>query len=241
MNRPGDDLPESPFPTPAELADIAPSRLFVPFESLGNNCEFGMVQRFSGYDPPGLFRNVGFDSAEMMVRALETGFDGMFDEGRYEFTLPHMWPDWRLDCHVHGFGFHTGIPSSIEKPSEAWSRKTRDSIRSFRFMKAKLLEELRIGEKIFVFRFNFDVPPEVMQRFHAALRRHGPGWLLHVTQDPSKPFGWTEKRADGFIVAAIARLMNELPQIIDSEAWRAIARASLAIAGASRHSAPASP
>lgn len=216
----------------SELDDAA--ELFEPFESVGNNCEFGLVQRLHGFDPPGLFRNAGFDSAEVIVKAIETSFAGMFDEGRYEFVLPPFWGDWRLDCHVHGIGFHTGIPASIELNSDAWIRKTSESIQTFRFLKRKLLEELRHEEKIFVFRFNFDVAPELIDRFHRAIRAHGPGWLLHVRQDPSKPFGWTQRQADGLIVAAIAKLMNELPQVIDMDAWRAIARASRTIVAASR-------
>jgi hypothetical protein len=210
------------------------SELFEPFESLGNNCEFGMVQRFSGFDPPGLFRNVGYMTPEIIVNAINTSFAGMFEEGRYEFTLPFMWPDWRLDCRVHGFVFHTGIPASVELNSQDWIRKTSDSIRTFRFLKAKLLEELREGEKIFVFRFDFDVGLELVKRLHAAIRAHGPGWLLYVKQDPSKEFGWTQQHADGLIVAAIAKLMNEIPQVIDSQAWQAIAKASRAIVAGNR-------
>jgi hypothetical protein len=210
------------------------SELFEPFESLGNNCEFGMVQRLNGFDPPGLFRNVGFMSPDIIVNAVNTSFTGMFDEGRYDFTLPFMWPDWRLGCQVHGFGFHTGIPAAVELNSDAWIRKTSESIRTFRFLKAKLLEELREGEKIFVFRFDFDVGMELVDRLHAAVCAHGPGWLLYVKQDPSKPFGWTQQHADRLIVAAIGKLMNELPQVIDMEAWRAIARTSRAIVVASR-------
>jgi hypothetical protein len=225
-----------PGPGESQFATVPAAHFFDPFESLGSNCEFGIVQRCSGYDPPGLFRNVGFTSAETIIRAIESNFDGMFDEGRYEFTRQFLWPDWRLDCHVHGFVFHTGIPVDLEVNSEAWLRKTSQSIQSFRFMKAKILEELREGEKIFVFRFELDVAPELVQRLHAAIRAHGPGWLLHVTQDASKPFGWTEKRSNGLIVAAIARLMTEFPLMIDFDAWRAIAEASLAIVASSRHS-----
>jgi hypothetical protein len=210
------------------------SELFEPFESLGNNCEFGMVQRFSGFDPPGLFRNVGYMTPQIIVDAINTGFADMFDEGRYEFTQPFMWPDWRLGCQVHGFGFHTGIPASLELNSDAWRRKTSESIRMFRFLKAKLLEELREGEKIFVFRFDHDVGMELVERLHAAIRAHGPGWLLYVKQDPSQPFGWTQLHAERLIVAAIGKLMNELPQVIDMEAWRAIAQTSRAIVAASR-------
>jgi hypothetical protein len=229
-----DDWSGSPYPAITELAGLPISRLLESFESLGNNCEFGMVQRFNGYDPPGLFRNAGFDSVEAIIRGIETSFDAMFDEGRYEFTLPPLWEDWRLDCQVYGLTFHTGIPASVERNSEAWTRKAGNSIRSYRFMKAKILDELRRGEKIFVFRFDFDVAPDLIGRLHAAIRRHGPGWLLHVVEDASKPFGWTEKRADGLIIAAMAKLMYGLPQVIDLDAWRAIARAALTIVATSQ-------
>jgi hypothetical protein len=36
-------------------------------EGIGNNCEFGIVQRYFGYDPPGLFRNVGFYSVKIII------------------------------------------------------------------------------------------------------------------------------------------------------------------------------
>jgi hypothetical protein len=233
----GELLSESPYPSVSEIADLPLPRLFEPFESLGNNCEFGMVQRFSGHDPPGLFRNAGLDSVEALIRGIDLGFEAMFDEGRYAFSLLPLWPDWRLDCKVFGFTFHTGIPAAVELNSEIWVRKCREAVRSFRFLKAKLLEELRQGEKIFVFRFDSPVETEVIHRLHYAIRRRGPGWLLHVVEDPSRPFGWTQKQAEGLIVAAMAKLMYGLPQVIDLEAWRAIARAALSIVATEHHSA----
>ena len=64
------------------------------FESLGNNCEFGIVQRSAGYDPPGLFRNVGFLDVEQIISAVSHNLEGMFEPGRYELTAPEGWLDW---------------------------------------------------------------------------------------------------------------------------------------------------
>jgi hypothetical protein len=214
-------------------ADTLPlNELFMPFESLGNNCEFGIVQRQAGYDPPGLFRNVGFLNVDAIISTISRNLEGMFDEGLYSFTLPDGWPDWRLDCMRYGFLFHTAIPASLSRDSEEWKKKARDTVASFRFLKRLFQEELRTGEKIFVFRFIAPLEPAQIERFVQAIRKHGPGWLLYVAQDPARPEGHVELVETGLLVATIDRLSNENPPQINSEAWANIARKAIALKAA---------
>jgi hypothetical protein len=216
-----------PQPTP-------PPDLFLNFESLGNNCELGIVQRHHGLDPPGLFRNVGFLSADQIVNTIENGLDGMFDDGRYRLTLPPNWPDWRLDCEIYGFGFHTSVPASLEHGSAEWVDREHKTIATFRFLKQKFIDDLQSGEKIFVFRFIQDVAPETIFRLHRAIRTYGDGWLLYVKPNPAEPFGWVERAEDGLLVGSLPRLSNEDPPQIDFANWEIIAQASLAIVEAAR-------
>lgn len=39
-----------------QRTDMLPSELVARFESLGDNCEFGLVQRHFGAEPVGVFR-----------------------------------------------------------------------------------------------------------------------------------------------------------------------------------------
>jgi hypothetical protein len=230
------DPPAFCLPTFEEIADLPPSRLLAPFESLGNNCELGVLQGFCRCNaPPGLFRFAAYDCLDTMVEALDTNLEGLFDEGSYRFTAPPGWTNWRLDCDSHGFIFHSDIPISVERNTDEWRRKSGECLRVYRFLKREVLEELRAGQKVFVCRFQSDVTADDIQRLHGAVRRHGPGWLLFVTQDRTKPFAWTEKRADGLIVAAIAHLVERFGiDDIDGTAWVAIARAALGIIASGR-------
>ena len=198
------------------------------FESLGNNCEFGIVQRAADYDPPGLFRNAGFLLTEQMIHAVEASFAGMFDEGRYVFSRPAGWPDCALDCRVFGFQFHTGIPNT-----ETDERVFAKAIGLFRFLKRKLLEDLQDAQKIFVYRHNeaAQTSDDMAGQLLSAMRRHGPNWLLLVREDarPERRFAWAEAAGDGLIHAGISRLSKENPPYVDFAAWEKIARIALAL------------
>jgi tetratricopeptide (TPR) repeat protein len=226
-------LPQASIDVPdlglGDIDSIPMSELYVPFEGLGNNCEFGIVQRKNGYDAPGLFRNVGFLSAKTIISVIESGLAGMFDDRNYDFLVPDGWPDWRLHCKISGMGFHTAIPSSLAAGSAEWTTQTEQSILMFRFLKRNFLEDLRVGEKIFVFRHNLDSSNETIERLHDAIRKYGDNWLLYIVQDPERPSGWIEMRKHGLLVAGISRLSNENPPVIDFEAWKKIARKSLTL------------
>ncbi len=202
--------------------------LLANFESLGNNCEFGIVQRAADYDPPGLFRNAGFLRTEQMIHAIEASFEGMFDEGRYVFSRPAGWPDCALDCRVFGFQFHTGIPNT-----ETDERVFANAIGLFRFLKRKILEDLQDAQKIFVYRHNeaAQTSDYLAEQLLAALRRHAPNWLLLVREDtrPERRFAWAEAGAGGLIRAGISRLSKENPPYVDFAAWEKIARLAWAM------------
>lgn len=219
-----DELTQSVEAAPISVAEVPVRDLYRSFESLGNNCEFGIVQRSVGYDPPGLFRNVGFNMPSAIINAIEAHLDGMFDEGRYKYLRQEGWPDWRLDCNVYGFYFHSGVSVSILEGTPEWTKAMAESIAAFRFLKRKFLEELEYGDKIFTFRYLPEQSDQTIRRLYAAIRSHGPGRLLFVMQDPTKPFAWTQRLDEGLMHAAIGKLSNENPPQVDFAAWEAIAR-----------------
>lgn len=204
------------------LTDTPMSELVTMFESIGNNCEFGIVQRHHAYDPPGLFRNVGFLNPDSIINAIDSNLDQMFDAEKFEFVLPEGWPDWRLDCQIHGFGFHTAIPASIERGSAEWLKKTEQSVAAFRFLKRRFQSDLSSGEKTFIFRFIDELPASVIERLYQAIRKHGPGWLLYVKEDRQKTSALVETIHDGLLVSSITKLSNENPPQIDFAAWAEI-------------------
>ena len=194
------------------------------FESLGNNCEFGIVQRRTGFDPPGLFRNVGFDDVEQIIRAIESDFEGMFIEGAYDFTLCPGWPDWRLNCRKFGFGFHTNLPISVVENTAEWKKATAKTTKTFRFLKSKIQQDLAQAEKVFVFRSLQELPNATAARLLAAIQVHGDGALLAVRVDQSAPSGSLEFLDRCLMIGTVHRLSNENPPIIDFDAWEKMAR-----------------
>jgi len=57
------------------IVGLSAQELMYRFESLGDNCEFGLVQRRCGAEPLGLFRFASIGT-EQVARALEAGLEG---------------------------------------------------------------------------------------------------------------------------------------------------------------------
>ncbi len=203
--------------------------IYTKFESLGNNCELGIVQRRSGYDAPGLFRNVGYLNVLQIVKALTVNLDTMFDLGAFSFLHREGWPDWVLHCDRFGFAFHSGIPAHIDRGGLEWERYSGKCIASFLFMKRKFQEDLSNGTKCFVFRSREALEGAEIDRLHLAIGACGPGWLLYVREDDLIPAGSVRLIRDRLLVASVARLSNENPPQIEFLSWEKIARKALAI------------
>jgi hypothetical protein len=208
--------------TDERLAD-----LYAYFEALGNNCEFGIVQRRVGFDPPGLFRNVGFLGASQIINAISANLGDMFDDDRFRYERRSGWPDYALCCRSFGFTFHSGIPASVEQGTAEWNGHERRNILSFRFLKRKFQEDLLSGEKIFVYRSKVSLSPREITALHSAVSARGPGWLLVVEENPALPAGKLNVIGKRLATASLAKLSNENPPEIDHPGWAAITRTLL--------------
>jgi hypothetical protein len=203
------------------------SDLYQRFEGIGNNCEFGILQRKAGFDPPGLFRNVGFLNVEQIIHAIVTNLDGMFEGGNFFYELRAGWPDHTLICKRFGFSFHSGIPAATATGTPEWDRQTQKNLAAFRFLKEKFRADLVSGDKILVYRSKQAVPIGRVRELFAAIRSRGPCSLLYVVEDAGKPSGWVDLIEDGLLMGAVPCLSNENPPRIDFAAWEAIARTAL--------------
>ena len=218
---------------------MEPDRLVVQFESLGDSCEFGLVQRHAGAEPLGLLRFAGFTGAvdrrlEDLVAALDRGFEGLGEPDTVQVTMegPAGHHEYIVRESVYGLLYHTFLgPTDV---SEAALRRN-ESVR-LRFLRRKLLADLAAADKIFVWKSNLPVEPARIHRLLAALRRHGPARLLWVcaADNAPGPIGSVEHLADGLLRGVVDRFAPyERMTDISHDAWRAVCAAALQIAGSS--------
>jgi hypothetical protein len=174
------------------------------FENLGDNCEFGLVQRNAGVEPLGLLRFAG-TSLEMLVAALQTKFSGLGtidtvtvysegETGRHEFMVHETSLDTRYHTFIH------------EGDMDAEELRRREAKR-LGFLREKLLADLAVGEKIWVWRELRRTDPARLQPLLNALRDLGPNILLWVVAaDDDHPAGSAELLERDFIKGYVERL-----------------------------------
>ena len=114
------------------------------FESLGANCEFGLVQRRHGAEPLGLLRWPAITLPGILA-CLKNEFSELDDISNFSlFPGPH--DDW--DIMTPHFSLH--LYAKIGTVDE--DTLLRSAFRRIQFMRRNLLENLEDAEKIFVFK-----------------------------------------------------------------------------------------
>jgi hypothetical protein len=173
------------------ITGLSLADLMMQFESLGHNCEFGLVQRRCGAEPLGLLRFMSV-SPSNLLHGLDFGFEGADDPAMTRiYTSSDGEPEWmlrldRYDMHAHTF----------RRPAEVDGETVRaDEVKKLVFKRRRFLEVLESGQKLFVYQRS-----EHMTEAHALpvlnlLRSHGPNALLFVTADPSLPCGSVDRLA----------------------------------------------
>lgn len=190
-------LDKQPDPRGTENSSAA-RRLMLRFESLGEDCEFGFVQRRHGAEPFGLLRFAGID-VESLVGALDDGFEAIGDIGqlrmerRADSVVLHT--DRYRCSHILPLGAATD--SQVTLAAEA---------AKLRVLRSMLLRTLRKGHRVCVVKAHEGLRDAQIARLREALRRHGPARLLWVRERHGEVEpGHVEIRSDGVLVGWIDR------------------------------------
>ncbi len=213
-------LPASPPASPPQEA----SDLIQGFEGLGDNCEFGLVQRYCGAEPLGLFR---FSSVRIdaLIHALDTDFSEYGGPDDLEVLVA---PTGRLFGHSRRYGFPYNTSDFVEQTApESIHRRELGKVA---YLKRRLLEDLAEGEKIFVRKGGAEDSPEAVAALARAIRRHGPGRLLHVRADATGA-GTVSRRDETLMIGHVRRFAPYVTAYdIDLASWLDLCRRARALA-----------
>jgi tetratricopeptide (TPR) repeat protein len=181
-----------------------PTTLVMQFESLGgagHGCEFGIFQRRFSAEPLGLLRWADLDH-NLLTRALETDFEGVGDAEHTELFAP---PSERPEYWTRDRRYWMAMRCFIYADQIPYEKMFQQVCRRLQFLRRKLLTDLRIGEKVFVFKcIKRNLTDSELSRLHAAVRRYGENTLLYVRyEDSEHPNGTVEIKADGLMIGYI--------------------------------------
>ena len=148
--------------------------LVMRFEGLGDNCEFGLMQRKVGRERLSLLRYGGSRETWRLVDAIRNDFEGFGTPDDLFINTFH--DEWIATSIRYGFNFHTG--EHVHAMAEEQIRAAEST--KLTFMAQKLAEDIESGSKVFVRRVADDRPAEGMLDLYEALRAKGPATLLWV-------------------------------------------------------------
>jgi hypothetical protein len=206
-------------------------------ESLGFNCEVGLMQRRAGAEPLGLLR---FATSRMsaLIPALDANFAHLGDPDDLDLVIhgTNGREEWMILEQRYGFVIHTHT-----SPTQATAEQIRRrESRRLRRLAEKLMEDLRDAEKLFVYQGDGLVSPEDAEPLLRALRRHGPVTLLAVFADPSR-VGKAYRESDNLLVGYVDALHSPAEEsLICLDAWQRLLGAAHALwqAGVGSHLGP---
>ena len=200
--------------------------LMLNFESLGHNCEFGIMQRHCGAEPLGLLRFVGITLPDLL-RGLDCGFaDVGHDRWLRVSAHPGPRPEFLVFDMRHNFSFH-----SFRYEDETTAERVRaEQGQQLRFFHRKFMEVLGSGERLFVFQRPKQILPAQMLPLLTMLRQYGPNALLYVTEGGEHPPGTVEQIGHGLYHGFTSRMAPaEDVGAGDLRAWLSICANAFAV------------
>ena len=193
-------------PPPASRFTADEAALIMSFESVGDNCEFGLVQRQVGHERLSFLRYAGVGDIEALARGIAGGLRVFEEPGCVEISQHGN--EWIAAVPPLQLAFHTG--RSVQSIGQDGIQL--EESRKLAFMAQKFIDDCETGEKIFVYRVHRDArggPDGVrgMDALYDALRHHGPARLLWVNlHDADHPPGTLLRVRDGLYRAWIDHL-----------------------------------
>jgi hypothetical protein len=218
-----------PRPAPPRAPPVpSAEQMIIRFESLGDNCEFGLVQRRLGAEPLGLLR-FAYIELPLLLRGLRCGFEGLGDPGATEVTIEGKDREFVVRESVYGMTYHTFQYEHQHSLDEV--RKQQAT--RLAFLKRKLMEDIGNGEKIFVLKRTPALRPEEVLPIYTILNELGCNWLLWmVPADAAHPPGTVEMLLPGLLRGYMDRFApSENAHELSMPVWTAVCQAVWAAVG----------
>ena len=217
-------LVETAVSKSGEAAEIEPRALFMSFESLGYNCEFGIVQRHFGAEPLSLLRWTATEP-DVLADALNNQLDGV---GLPENTRIVLNSDYRTKDTRYFMLMHTFILPSQATPEELLPKFCK----RLQYLRIKLLDDLRAAEKIFLYKAVEPITDEQIMPLWRAVSAYGPNTLVVArVAEPGHPPGSVRVVEPGLMVGYFDRTSTTDPSL---DVWLEICRRSYSIWQASK-------
>ena len=205
------------------VVNLSPKVLLMKFESLGENCEFGLVQRRCGAEPLGLLR---FASSPLpkLLAALRGRFTGMGTPQTTEIHISSNGKEYMVADLQYGFEYHAWVNVAERTADEIHRRE----LRRIPFLVDKLTDDLRLGEKIFVYHGMKPLTDDDALTLHSAMITYGPATLLWVElADEQHPSGRVEWVHPGVLKAHIDRFApGDNAHDVSLDGWLAVCGAA---------------
>jgi hypothetical protein len=158
---------------------LSPAQLMLRFESIGSNCEFGLVQRRCGAEPLGLLR---FSATPLhrLLAGLANGFEGLGETGAIEPQLhgPRSPREYMIKEKTYELVYHT---FHYEDQMDIDTVLKQETMR-LKYLRRKLLEDLQTGAKILLCKRDPMLSEAEALALLAAVGQHGPNTLLWVVE-----------------------------------------------------------
>jgi hypothetical protein len=202
--------------------------MIVHFESLGDNCEFGLVQRRLNAEPLGLLR-FSFIELPLLLRGLRQGFEGLGDQATTEVIVVGHDREFVVKESVYGMTYHT---FQYENQISLETVREQQAAR-LNFLRRKLMEDVASGEKVFVIKRFPPLRPEEILPIYSVLNEAGRNWLLWmVPADPAHKAGTVQMLLPGLLRGYIDRFApSENAHELSIDSWTSVCKAALRATG----------
>lgn len=152
-----------------------PAERLGQFESLGDNCEFGLAQRSAGIEPLGLFRFTATPFASLMDGLMHE-FAGLGDTDVITVDVRGEVQEYILSENRWNLTYHTFVFAADMAPDRVIHREAQ----KLTLLKRRMLDDLRSSRRIYLVKHNAGLPEEEAVALFLLLNRFAPNRLLYV-------------------------------------------------------------
>jgi len=187
------------------------------FESLGDNCELGLLQRQWGAEPVGLFRFSAI-TPPLMIELLEAELAPLGDPAH---TLITYDSDELVVYDDRGYFW---MHSFVQRDQMDEQKYLRQQNARMTFLKRKLLLDLKASNKIFVCKDSRSpISDTTLREMSKRLNHFASNLLLGIRlSDDDHPPGSLILLEPNIIIGHVSRMFSKVGSTSDAEGWKSV-------------------